>query len=271
MREPSSDTWPDFTTDITWIGHSTVLIRSNDTYILTDPVLRSRVAHLRRCSPLLEADWPSRVDCILISHLHYDHCDLPTLRRFGHYMPMLVPVGAGAWLRRHGFRHVEETRIGSRVTVDGVSITAVPANHSGQRPPFGPTAEAIGFIIDGNHRIYYPGDTDIFPEMAEFSTDLDCALMPVWGWGPSLGPGHLNPARAAEALRLIEPRLAIPIHWGTYHPYGTAIRDRRFLEDPPWEFQRLATLHAPEVDIHVVPPTGHLSIDSARVAGDFRQ
>ena len=102
----------------------------------------------------------------------------------------------------------------------GVQVDAVEALHSGFRPPLGPTAPAIGFVIRGTRSVYFAGDTDMFPGMADLGP-IDLALIPVWGWGPTLGRGlHLDPLRAAEALRLIRPRAAVPIHWGTYWPHA---------------------------------------------------
>jgi L-ascorbate metabolism protein UlaG (beta-lactamase superfamily) len=80
---------------------------------------------------------------------------------------------------------------------------------------------------------------------------LDVALLPVWGWGPSLGRGHLNPRTAAETLRLLRPRVAVPIHWGTYFPIG---RGGRRLADPPHEFARHAAELAPDVEVRVLKP-----------------
>lgn len=244
-------------TEITWLGHSTALVRTGETWILTDPILRGRAAHLRRRLPLLPGDWPARVDTILISHLHLDHCDLPTLRKLGRDIPVIVPVGAGAWLQRRGFRRVEELAVGQSRQIEVATITAVPATHSGHRVPFGPTAETVGYIIEGPHRTYFAGDTDLFDGMADLGP-LDVALIPVWGWGRSLGPGHLNPERAAQAAGLLRPALAIPIHWGTLHPFGTGIRDRRFLEDPPHQFAERARTTAPGVEVRILPPGGRV-------------
>ncbi len=90
--------------------------------------------------------------------------------------------------------------------------------------------------------------------MAELGTSLDTALLPVWGWGPSLGPGHLDPERAAEALRLLRPRLAVPIHWGTFHPIGMGNGRSTFLHEPPLHFARHAALVAPDVRVEIVQP-----------------
>ena len=95
--------------------------------------------------------------------------------------------------------------------------------------------------------------------MADFGP-VDLALLPVWGWGPSLGEGHLDPERAARALTLIRPRVAVPIHWGSVYPVGL----RRFrpgpLTQPPLEFQRIAGEVAPEVRVEVLEPGSEMSL-----------
>lgn len=247
-------------TFIRWLGHSTVLLNQADTWILTDPVLRRRVAHLWRRNPLLPEDWPERVDVVLISHMHHDHLDLPSLRRLGNEKLLLVPEGAGAWMRRKGFRNVRELAVGDDQIVEELGITAVPAHHSGWRPPFGPTAETLGFMIEGAHRVYFPGDTDLFAGMRDLGGGLDLALLPVWGWGPTLGEGHLDPFRAAEAVLRLEPRVVVPIHWGTFHPIGTALRRAGFLVDPPQIFARTTRRISPATDIRILAPGGETAL-----------
>lgn len=247
-------------TYIRWLGHATVLLNQGDTWILTDPVLRRRVAHLWRRNPLLPEDWPERVDVVLISHMHHDHLDLPSLRRLGRDKRILVPEGAGAWLSGKGFANVKELPVGASEQVEAIRISAVPAHHSGWRPPFGPTAETVGFMIEGAHRTYFPGDTDLFAGMAHLAGDLDLALLPVWGWGPTLGDGHLDPFRAAEAVVRLNPRLVVPIHWGTFHPIGTALRRAGFLVDPPHIFAEAAQRLAPETEVRILEPGDELTL-----------
>ena len=98
------------------------------------------------------------------------------------------------------------------------------------RPPFGPKAEAVGYVFEqGSESVYFAGDTDMFPAMAELA-GVDLALLPVWGWGPRLGPGHMDPERAADALGVIRPRATVPIHWGTLWPVGMGRVTPRALE-----------------------------------------
>ena len=96
--------------------------------------------------------------------------------------------------------------------------------------------------------------------MAGLVPDLDVALLPIWGWGPSLGRGlHLDPHKAAEALALLEPRIAIPIHWGTYRPLHLGAR-AKFLTSPGEDFVREAASLAPEVDVRVLRPGERLEL-----------
>jgi L-ascorbate metabolism protein UlaG (beta-lactamase superfamily) len=109
--------------------------------------------------------------------------------------------------------------------------------------------------------VYFAGDTDLFPEMAELAGKIDVALLPVWGWGRALGPGHLNPRRAAEALTLLRPSLAIPIHWGTFAAPRVRKRDPSFLVDPPHQFAEYAALLAPQVTVKILQPGKYTTMD----------
>ena len=222
---------------LTFLGHSTVLVELEGLRILTDPVLFDRVTVLRRVAVALDPALYAGIDAVVVSHLHLDHFDLASLRRLGRDVHIVVPHGAAALVRRSGFTAVRELAPGETTKLGGVAITATPAAHGGYRPPFGPRAAAVGYLIGGARtRVYFAGDTDLFPEMAALGADLDVALLPVWGWGPTLGPGHLDPARAAAALRLLRPRYAVPIHWGTLWPFGLGRVKQGLLTRPPLEF-----------------------------------
>src|SRR5438270_7337247 len=93
---------------ISYLGHATVGIELDGVRLLTDPILRDRVAHIRRHGPPPDPAWMEPPDAVLISHLHLDHCDVPSLRRLGRSVRLIVPAGAGAVLQRRGFRAVEE-------------------------------------------------------------------------------------------------------------------------------------------------------------------
>jgi L-ascorbate metabolism protein UlaG (beta-lactamase superfamily) len=233
-----------------------VLLELGGVRLLTDPVLRDRCLHLRRHGSSPSPEVTADLDGVLISHLHHDHVDLPSLRRLSRNVPVVGPQGSAGLLGRAGYRRTIELAAGESTQVGGVGITAVPAEHDGRRAPFGPSAEAIGFDIRAERRAYFPGDTDLFKEMSELAGKLDLAMLPVWGWGPRLGPGHLDPERAAQAAALLRPSVCVPIHWGTFYPRGLQSRRPRPLRDPPRRFAARVAELAPEVDVRVLEPGG---------------
>jgi L-ascorbate metabolism protein UlaG (beta-lactamase superfamily) len=240
---------------LAFLGHSTVLIELDGLRILTDPVLFDRVTVLRRIVTPVDPALYAGIDAVVISHLHLDHFDLPSLRLLGPATEIVVPRGAGGLLRRAGFERVTELAPRESTAIGGVSITATRAIHSGFRPPFGPRATAVGYLIESaTSRIYFAGDTDLFAEMGDLGPDLDVALIPVWGWGPTLGPGHLDPTRAAAAVGLLRPAFAVPIHWGTFWPYGLGRVRPGLLTEPPLEFAARAGEAHPKATIVVTPP-----------------
>ena len=160
---------------VTWIGHATVLIELDGARVITDPLLRSHIGLLRRYGPSIQSDWYSHIDVALVSHLHRDHLDLPSLRLLGPDTLIVVPQGAGEFLKRRGFDRVRELTSGESLTVDELLIQATPALHNGFRPPFGPTATPIGYSIWGSQRTYFPGDTALFNGMSAMADGLDAA------------------------------------------------------------------------------------------------
>lgn len=246
---------------ITYVGHATVLIEVNGVRILTDPILRTRIAHLRRRRSPLLTQWQESLDAVLISHLHYDHLDIPSLRKLGRDIRLIVPIGAAALLRQHGFANVEELRAGERTSVRSVPVTATMAVHNGARGPLGPVAECLGFIVGAEtQRTYFAGDTDLFPEMEQLAGRVDVGLLPVWGWGPTLGTGHMDPYRAAQAVQLIAPQIAIPIHWGTLYPLAIHRLTKAFLIDPPLLFREFILRLAPQIDVRILQPGAHCEL-----------
>lgn len=197
---------------------------------------------------------------MLVSHAHLDHLHAASLRRLAAKRPqpvLVVPRGVGRHVAKLGFERVAELAVGERVEIAGLTVVATPADHDTRRHPLGPPATALGYLLgEPGRRVYFAGDTDVFPAMTELADGLDAALIPVWGWGPTLGPGHLDPRAAAAALRLLRPRLAIPIHWGTLFPFALdRLRGKApLLSDPPHEFAREAATVAPEVEVRVLQP-----------------
>ena len=239
---------------LTFLGHSTVLIEVDALRILTDPMLRDGVGPVRRQVQAVLPELFADLDAIFISHGHHDHLDLPSLRRIPGRPTVIVPRGFGRIAGRLGLGPVEEVAPGDRLTIDRVRFSAVHAEHSGRREPFGPSGPALGCVISGSRSVYFPGDTDLFPAMADLAGRLDVALLPVWGWGPTIGEGHMDPERAAAAAAILRPGLAIPIHWGTFYPAGLRRVVPKPFDEPGSLFAAAAARLAPGVAVRVLAP-----------------
>lgn len=236
---------------VQYVGHATVLIELDGIRLLTDPLLRKRVAHLRRAVPLESV---TDVDAVLLSHAHHDHLDLPSLRMVS--ARIVAPRGLGDLLSDFDVLEVEE---GDEAEIGAVKVRATHAEHEGGRPPRG-EGTALGFAVLGSRRIFFAGDTDLFDGMDGLVPDLDLALIPVWGWGAKLGRGkHLDPERAAEAVRRLRPKIAVPIHWGTYRPLHRSARTS-FLTEPAEAFARATARAAPGVKVRVLRPGERLRL-----------
>ncbi|MGQ9517617.1 MAG: MBL fold metallo-hydrolase [Anaerolineae bacterium] len=251
---------------VTYIGHATVLIELNGQTIITDPVLRDRFLLLRRHGKSL-AEQPlflEQVRLVLLSHLHYDHADLPSLRRLPRQAVVIVPRGAGAYLAPRLPQRVMEVGCGEAVQWDGLHVTATPAAHPGGRPLWGLNVPAQGYIVRGGFTVYFAGDTDLFDEMEEMGRrwEIDLALLPVAGYTPRTPPGHLNPRTAARALGMLKPKLAIPVHWGSLRLMGPMWKRLAYLQDPPYTFLGYASQLAVNTNVRVLIPG-----ETAEVAG----
>jgi L-ascorbate metabolism protein UlaG (beta-lactamase superfamily) len=232
-----------------------VLLELGGVRLLTDPALRPAVAYLRRHAAAPEV--PDRLDAILLSHLHHDHLDLASLRLLPRNIRTLVPAGAATLLRKARFTEITELEPGESTEVSGTRIEATPAEHDGRRVLSSVRVKPMGFVVRGERPVYFAGDTDLFDGMDQLRP-LDVTLLPVAGWGPKLGPGHMNAERAARAAELLRPRTAVPIHWGTFHPRWMA--PGAWFSDPPKEFAAQVAELAPEVDVRILSPGESLEL-----------
>jgi L-ascorbate metabolism protein UlaG (beta-lactamase superfamily) len=239
--------------EVDFVGHATVSLQFGDISVLTDPFLRGTLGPLVR-----HGEPPERVhlepDVVVISHGHPDHFDRRSLLAIGRPPAIVVPRGLGAAVPLGAASAVVELAAGEHARIGALVVRAVPARH--WISPRAPRAEPIGYVIeaDAGGRLYFAGDTGPFDAMAEVAADVDVALLPVWTWGPHLGPGHLGPRSAAEVLARIAPRAAVPIHWGTLYPRRLHHVWRRPLTEPGQRFAAHAARLAPEVDVRVLRP-----------------
>ena len=173
--------------EITWLGHSSFMIKGMDRIVYVDPY---KVSH------------GEKADVILITHDHYDHCDpssITMLTREG--TVVVAPRSCKEKLQK-----MEEIKTGNLVEKSGIQILAVPAYNRSKH--FHPEGNGMGYVFKvGDTRIYHAGDTDIIPEMDDLG-EIDVALLPVGG------TYTMNAQEAAEAADNIKAGLTIPMHWG---------------------------------------------------------
>ena len=248
-----------------FLGHATLQLDLAGVRVLTDPFLRTNLGPLQRHGPLPDPAALEDVDVVVISHGHADHFDPSSLALLVGRPLVVVPRGLGRAARRSTRGEVVEVTAGDRVTFGALTITAVRARH--WMSPRGPRAQPVGYLLDGDARVYFAGDTGVFDEMRMLAGHVDVALLPVWTWGPHLGPGHLGPRSAAEVLREISPAVAVPIHWGTLYPRRLHRVWGAPLAEPGERFATHAARIAPAVDVRVLRPGDATSIDLTGPAG----
>lgn len=213
---------------ITWIGHSTFLVRVDGVSILTDPVWSDRIfgglGPRRIVGPGLALGALPPIDVVCISHNHYDHLDLPTIRRLGNGPSYLVPLGMEPIIRRTGIRTVRSLCWWECTEHRDVRIHSVPAQHFSVRGLFDHDKTLwTGWVFEGKtHTVYFAGDTGFysaqFRQIRERFPRLDAAILPIGAYKPSwlMQPVHLSPAEALEAFCILGAGILIPCHWGTF-------------------------------------------------------
>ncbi len=253
---------------ITWLGHATVLIDVGGHRIITDPALTRRLAHLVRRAPAPDV---GPVDTVLISHLHMDHLHRRSLQQVATRATVVVPDGGHGLVRGVGAARVDGVRVGDRIELGplgdsdtDVSIDVVHADHSCRRGPHTrQAAEPVGFVIRiGERTIYFAGDTGLFDGMADLGP-IDVALLPIWGWGSSLGTRHLDPVTAVTAVERIAPERLVPIHWGTYSPARAGRGAPAWLDSPLEALRAELTARGHEHRLHALPPGGSMTLHPA--------
>ena len=260
IGRPDADSTAAAPITVQFVGHATALIDLGGIRVLTDPFLRSRLGPLQRHGPLPD---PSELeaDVVVISHGHPDHFDERSLERVPGRPVLVVPRGLGARCARVGARKVIEIGTDEIVDVEGLRIQAVRARH--WISPGAPRAQPVGYVLDHGGRVYFAGDTGRYPQMRDVAGGVDLALLPVWTWGPHLGPGHLGPRSAAEVARDIGAATVVPIHWGTLYPRHLHRVWRRALVEPGDRFAAHARQLAPDIDVRVMRPGESTVIEPA--------
>lgn len=210
--------------NITFVGHATVLVQIGGKHFLTDPVFSDRIRVLSRQSRAgLQVSELPELDGVLVSHAHYDHFDVPSLRKIGSRTPLVLPYRTKRFARTLGERELIELKHGEQWSTDGATIRAVPAFHFGGRwlidsvvrPP-------NGYVIEHQGKtVYFAGDTARFNDFEEIGRRhaIDVALLPIGAYRPGwiMRWSHLNPATAVRAFEKLGAGFMIPIHWGAFN------------------------------------------------------
>ena len=216
---------------ITFIGHATFLIQTQAGNLLTDPMYSQRAGPLnlfgprRVRQPAVRFDDLPPISTVLLSHNHYDHCDLPTLRMIAErFDPIVVtPLGNGRLVRSAGLRRVEELDWWQDATSCALPITLTPARHFSARTPFDRNRALWGgFMLVASHvRIFFAGDTayaGFFHDIRHRLGPIDLALLPIGAYEPRwfMQAVHMNPAEAVQAHLDLEVAESIGMHFGTF-------------------------------------------------------
>lgn len=217
---------------VTWVGHSTLLVQIDHTTFLTDPIWSNRASPLPGLGPHrlvahgLALDALPPIDFVVISHNHYDHLDLPTLRALAarsEATRFFVPIGNGDLLRDAGIARVEELDWGDTAQHESVTIHCLPAQHWSRRGAFDERSAlwAAWAITGPERRFYFTGDSGYFDGFARVGKALgpfDLAAVPIGAYRPEalMRPAHLDPEEAVRAGQDLGARKLVAIHFGTF-------------------------------------------------------
>ncbi len=254
----------------TWIGHATVLLQAGGLNILTDPILSERASPLswagpkRKTPPALALAELPHIDVVIISHNHYDHLDLPTLRaldtQVGGPPLVLVPLGVGDWLSRQGIARVAQLDWWQSRQVAGVQLHCVPVQHWSARGLFD-RFETLwsGWVIETggaqSRKIFFTGDTGYSRDFADIARRLgamDIAMIPIGAYEPRwfMRHQHVNPAEAVQIHRDLRARRSLGIHWGAFELTDEA------LDEPPRALRQALQAQAIDAQEFITLPLG---------------
>jgi L-ascorbate metabolism protein UlaG (beta-lactamase superfamily) len=231
---------------LTWIGHATFVLRLGGVLVATDPIWSQRISGVvrRHAPPGVTLDRLPPIEVVTVSHNHYDHLDLPTLRRIGNGAVYVTLPGNGRLLRGAGLEHIVELDWWQSHRLGALQITAVPARHWSMRAPWNRNDMLWGgFVYRGPEgAAYHSGDTALFDGMGEIGEragPIDWALLPIGAYEPRwfMAAQHMNPEDAGEAFQRLSARNLVAMHWGTFK-----LTDEP-LGEPPERMRRWFTEH----------------------------
>lgn len=226
-HRPRPEEWPDDRLTVAWLGHATLLINFYGTWLVTDPALRRRVGlriapgvtlgPRRLVAPALQPHELPRLDAVLVSHAHMDHCDLATLRRLPRTARAVVQRGNLDLVRR--FDRADEIAWGESVEVAGARVESIEVNHWGARKLTDRERGYGGFLVEKRGRaIVFGGDTAYtraFARLGRRDAEIVLAALPVGAYDPYIN-AHANPEQAWAMGREMGARYFLPMHHSTF-------------------------------------------------------
>ena len=260
---------------VTWMGHACVLLEIDGLRVMTDPVWSERVSPSslagpkRFFEPPIALDELPSIDAVVISHDHYDHLDMATIKALGARGSLfLVPLGVGAHLERWGIpvAQVRELDWNEQVLLDGIRFTVTPARHFSGRGVTGrdPTLWSSWVIASPRHRVFFCGDSGFFDGFRDIGRDhgpFDLTLISSGAYSPTWPLIHMTPEEVVQANVDVRGKLLLPIHWGTFN---LAFHD--------WnEPAVLASIAAAKRGVQIVVPRPGQMVEPARVTDLSRE
>jgi N-acyl-phosphatidylethanolamine-hydrolysing phospholipase D len=238
---------------VTWIGHSSFLLRMAGRSILIDPIFSDFCAPIRlrrlkrRVSPGLPFESVASPDLVLLTHNHYDHLDLPTIQRLPAQTQFVVPQGLAGWFRKHGRNNVRELGWWESIDLGGLRVTSVPAQHFSSRTLWDRNRTLwCGWVLQsGSETVYNAGDTGYcttFREIGERFGPMDLSLIPIGAYAPRwfMRPAHVDPDEAVQIHKDVRSKLSAACHWGTF-----CLTDEPMDEPPKLLARALSNAHIP--------------------------
>lgn len=214
---------------VRWFGHSALLIEIEGKRILTDPVWSNRASPVswagpeRFYPPLIPVEALLPLDAVIISHDHYDHLDMETIRRLKDHTHFYVPLGVGAHLAAWGVapERIHELDWWERAPLGPVTLVCTPARHFSGRSltDRNSTLWASWSVVGARHRAYFGGDSGLFPELSEIGERLgpfDVTMLDSGAYNRQWPDVHMGPEQAVVAHRALRGRVFLPIHWGLF-------------------------------------------------------
>ncbi len=249
---------------VTWLGHASFLLQGGGVSLLIDPMFSEICAplpfpSLRRkvAPPCSIADLP-KIDAVLLTHAHYDHLDLPTLRKIGTDTRILIAEGHSKWLRGKGFANVGGLAWHDSAEISrGIRVTATPAQHFTARTPFDRNhAHWCGWLVEGaGCKLWHVGDSGYCPVFSEIGGrygPIDFGMIPIGAYQPQriMRPMHMNPDEAVRVFLESRCRRAVAMHWGTFQ-----LTDEP-LGEPPLLLEKALRKHSVAADDFVASCIG---------------